>query len=415
MRNALLISIFSLVLITGCSTLVNVSATPAAASPTPPIPTTSPTVTSTNTATSTPTSTPTATSTSTPTPTPTSTPLGGTGAFVYSGSINLVPGQGINPETFLFDLDTKTSTLLAWKEYQLIGISPAREDLLLAKGNALIAMNIHSGVMVELANNLLDRSKSAVWYENDQIVFIGWEDQSRFLYKTRPEGGEPEKMTVKGMRPVKLFPSDGLEGIYWASGSITISTKGTSTNIQSHWRSAWDGSAPVELKIEYPNISPREPLFAYFKDDDYIGTNLRLVIENLQNSEQVTISEKFSEKHYARGQIFWSPSGQQLLAQAPICVSTSSRSWSCGTASDFYIFSKDGKFIKKLILPEMLNWINEFEWSPDDQWLLFENIVQPGRMHNKYLYNLKNDELIDLSAYFPEGLVFWRYFWVEWE
>jgi len=408
MHKAILFCILALLILTGCS--IFKPATPTSTLPASThLPTSTPTATSTPSATSTPTSTPTATSTATPTPT--STPLGGTGAFVYSGSINLVPGQGINPETFLFDLDTKTSTLLAGKEYQLIGISPARKDLLLAKGNALIAMNIHSGAMIELANNLLDRRKPAVWYENDQIAFIGWEDQSRFLYKTRPEGGEPEKMTEKGMRPVRLFPSDGSEGIYWASGSITDTATGISINIQSHWRSAWDGSAPVELKIEYPNISPRAPIFAYFKDDDYSGTNLRLVIENIQNGELVIVTEKFTEKHYTGNGIFWSPSGEQLLAQAFICTS-SGNSTSCGTASDFFIFSKDGKFIKKLILPETLDWINEFEWSPDEQWLLFENIVQPGRMHNKYLYNLRNDELINLSAYFPERLVFWRYFWV---
>ena len=409
MHKAILFCILALLILTGCSTLApSTSSATSTPSPTLPMPTASATSSPTSTATPIPTSSPTPIPTTTPTP----TPLGGTGAFVYSGSIILVIGQGINPETFLFDLDTKTSTLLAGKEYQLIGISPAREDLLLAKGNALFAMNIHSGVMVELANNLLDRNKSAVWYENDQIAFIGWEDQSRFLYKTRPEGGEPEKMTAKGMRPVRLFPSDGLEGIYWASGSITDTATGTSINIQSHWRSAWDGSAPVELKFGYSNISPREPLFAFFQDDDYSGTNLRLVIENIQNGEKVILTEKFTEKDYLGSGIFWSPSGEQLLAQAFICVSRNN-STICGTASDFFIFSKDGKFIKKLILPETLDWINEFEWSPDEQWLLFENIVQPGRMHNKYLYNLRNDELIDLSAYFPERLVFWRYFWVE--
>ncbi|MHB8136061.1 MAG: hypothetical protein ACYDH1_17775 [Anaerolineaceae bacterium] len=417
MHKAILFCILALLILTGCSIF-----TPATPTSTMPAsthsPTPSTTAISTNTATSTPTSTPTATSTATsiPTPTPTPTSLGGSGAIVYEG-FSIQTDQGGPTGIIYFDLTTKSSTVLFEPGYHLLGTSPNRANLLLTKDHALFAVNIgsmdiiHSRAVVHLADNLFDQSPQAVWYENNRIVFIGWEGESRYLYQINSAGGEPQKMTAKGMRPVMLFPSNGLEQIYWASGSVTDTATGTNTNIQSYWSSAWDGSAPVELKIDYPTISPSLPLSAFFKDDDFMGTNLRLVIENLQNGEQVLFSEKFTEKHYAGGRIFWSASGQQLLAQAYLC--TPGSGITCGTASDFFVFSKDGKFIQKLILPEMLDWINEFQWSPDEQMLVFENIVQPGTMHNKYLYNLRNDELIDLSAYFPEGLVFWRYFWVE--
>lgn len=69
--------------------------------------------------------------------------------------------------------------------------------------------------------------------------------------------------------------------------------------------------------------------------------------------------------------------------------------------------------MKKLVLPVESGWINHFEWSPDGKMLLFTNIVTPGGEHYMYLYDLTNDELIDISEYFTAGSIFWKYFWAS--
>lgn len=408
MRKALIICIFGLLVLTGCSALAPATATPITATPT------LPTSTATSTSSPSPTSTPTSTHTPIPTPTTTPTPLGGTGAIVYDG-YSFQTDQGGPTGIVYFDLTTKSSTVLFEAGYYLLGTSPDRTSLLLIKDHALYAVNIGSLSIISsraienLANNLFDQSPQAVWYENDRIVFIGWEGESRYLYQVSPAGGEIQKITQKGMRPVKLFPSNGREMIFWASGTIT----GNSTHLQSYWAQTWDGSPPVELAIEYPRISPHEDFTAYFPNNIPLGQEISLVIENLQNGEKIVISEKFGDKSYTGGEIFWANNGMSLIAELTICTLSATNQVRCGEAGSDYILIRDGVFISMLNLPEEVNWVNDFTWSPDDQWLFFQHIEDSGSMYKKYLYNPESDELIDLSDYFPPELFFTNVFWVD--
>jgi len=408
MHKAILFCILALFILTGCSTLENVSATPTVSSPTLSLPSKTPS------ATRPPTSIPSSTSTPTLTPTFTPTPLGGSGAIVYDG-FSFQTDHRDPTGIVYFDLTTKSSRVLFEPGYQILGTSPDRANLLLTKDHALYAVNIgslsiiSSQAIVNLANNLFDQSPQAVWYENDRIVFIGWEGESRYLYQVSPAGGEIQKITQKGMRPVKLFPSNGRDRIIWASGTIT----GSSTLLQSYWAQTWDGSAPVELAIDYPRISPHEDLIAYFPSGSPLGQDTSLVIENIQNGEKTNITVYFGDKPHFGGDIFWANNGMSLLAQLSICTLSATNQVRCGEAGSDYILIRDGEFISMMDFPVEIIHVNNFVWSSDDQWLFFENIHDTWLTNTKYLYNPESGELIDLSEYFPPELFFTNAFWVD--
>jgi len=402
MHKAILFCILALFILTGCSTLENVSATPTVSSPTLSLPSKTPS------ATRPPTSIPSSTSTPTLTPTFTPTPLGGSGAIVYDGFSFQTDHR--DPTGIVhFDLTTKSGRVLFEPGYQILGTSPDRANLLLTKDHALYAVNIGSLSIVQLADNLFDQSPQAVWYQGNRIVFIGREGEIRYLYQTSPAGGEMQKLTQKDMRPVKLFPSNGREMIIWASGTIS----GYSTILQNYWSLGWDGTAPVELAIDYPRISPQEDYSAYFPNDIPVGQEVSLVIENLHNGEKIIISENFGGKSYIGGDIFWANNGLTLLAELTICTVSATNQVRCGEAGSDYILIRDGKFATMLDFPLEINRLTNFAWSPDDQWLFFENIHATWETNTKYLYNPESDELIDLSAYFPPELFFTNVFWVQ--
>jgi hypothetical protein len=309
----------------------------------------------------------------------------------------------------LINLANQQTVPIADKNFRLLDASPDGKQPLVSKDSSIYVLNMDGSDALELAANVFDTFKRAIWYATGKIVFLGWEDNSRFLYEINPDGSGLKRLTQKGMRPVILFPSSGKDCYYWASGTIN----GSSTNIQTYWCQPTDGSPALEIKIEYPTISPVDNLTAYFFYDERMTKIESLNLEDLASGQTTQITEKFADQNYLGNRIFWSADGSLILTQISYCSSGGTDRRTCVISMDHLIFKKTGEFVTKLILPVELDWINHFEWSPDGKTLLFENIVAPGSEHYKYLYDLTNDELIDISDYFTEGLIFGRYFWVS--
>jgi len=191
-----------------------------------------PTNTSTSTPTLEPTATPEPTETMTPTititisPTPEPTKFGG-GVGIFS---NVTTGNSIanlkKLGIYKIDLLEKSYQQIAGPEYDMIGVSPDYKNILVLNSfntdiSELSVIDVSDGSITKLASNVFGRfGKSAYWYDNDLIAFIGWDQGSKYIYTIQSDGSGLKKLSENNLRPLFINPSSAETGVCFWGGFV---------------------------------------------------------------------------------------------------------------------------------------------------------------------------------------------------
>ncbi len=169
-------------------------------------------------------------------------------------------------------------------------------------------------ISVQFTDDYFGKIEKAYWFPSNKIAFISWVNNSRYLFFTDPRLDEGISVTQQGLRPIHIFPSNGLGCLYFGSG---VSNE-NQTRLESIWCQPFNGSDAKPVDLPLPYFSPVESKAAYFSIDE-IHAKLNITIEDMNRAKKTVIKEKLMEKKYSGTNLTWSPDGKQILVSLLIC------------------------------------------------------------------------------------------------
>ena len=335
-----------------------------------------------------PTATPEPTETMTPTitittsPTPEPTKFGG-GVGIFS---NVTTGNTIaNLKKFgiyKIDLLEKSYQQITGPEYQMVGVSPDYMKILVLNSlntdiSELSVIDVSDGSISKLASNVFGRfGKSAYWYDNDLIAFIGWEQGSKFIYTIQLDGSGLKKLSDNNFRPLLLNPSSAETGVCFCGGSFN----GSRLNLQDNWCLPFDESNPINMEFSgSAAFSPKPGFLAYSRYNESDVVIISPDLTTYYKGPGTYITDDISLTP-----ISWSPDGSKLLIL--IGYSIIDR-----TIIEYVVVSPKGLLIDIPTYDGLGS--GPIAWSPDGTQLLI----------NDYLYNISTKEVTLLEEFLPEG------------
>lgn len=374
-----------------------------------PIPTI--TLTPTFTLTLTPTSIPTATLT----PSPTSTPIGGGLGQLVFGARHCKTWPSCDFSIYKYDLQSRQSSLL-FKGFQLVGISPDGNKLLVSKVAQI------SPQTFELYITNLDGSNPILLHDNfdismpkwlsktDWIAFIAFESRKSQVFIIHPDGTGLTQVTHSTFGVIDIL-SVVNEGIYWEEGYKT--DKGI-----YHRGYRWtklDGSETKKFdNWQNATISSDGNYVAYINPLCFeMGGSCSITISKVDGSGVVTVSPE--DLNLPLNKIFffdvaWLPNNEDFIVEVYLCNSE------CETR--YFLFSLSGKLLSEL--PPKVPWIPKFLgmdtwlWSPDERSFIFADYQKTDtgyRIHNM-LYEMDTEQVKAIEFGLVPELDVYQIFWL---
>jgi hypothetical protein len=395
----LIFSLFTALVLASCTSLSAsvTTSTPTAAPTRLPSQTPSPLPTFTLT----PTPVPSLTPTYTPYPTTTATPLAGGAQIVFEG---LFCENDICdwPAVYLHDFSTRSSKILTGKGYSLLGVSPDREMVLVSEGSNLYALQISDGKMVRLADNLfkgtiympqlggdrdISNKKTAYWSSADQVLFVGWSGERKYIFSVRPDGSDLKPISPPGYAPSMIYSASATTGIYWASVSITTRGEKPNMMIQHNYRFWWmkeDGSQLTSSEYNFPMFSPDGRHVVHFTFNGQVITMLE--------DPDIVYGTRITTDNWAGSDMAWTADGSRLW------VSVVKDYMAKNSEYRHFVYTLANRSLREIQMPE------DYDANTRVFWLDGSRIFFKTTFH-MYLYDLDRVVMTDVT-----DQVWWSHF-----
>jgi hypothetical protein len=219
---------------------------------------------------------------------PTTQPLCNTNpTCVAFGLAENVDGDIQYQGVYWFDLSTGKMARGAPAGFNLQSISPDGKSWLINKGSQLLITPLHGGSQVTISNQFFYLSKQSAYWMADgkSIAWIGSNKGKTSLEVYDVASALSKTLSSADDRPIGLFPSPDLQGIYWQEGACP--TLGVCNPEHTRY-TGLDGKAGQGLEnVINPVISPDGQSFAFMDpmyDFAYLSGlfNDTQIIENIQ-------------------------------------------------------------------------------------------------------------------------------------
>ena len=256
---------------------------------------------------------------------PTTQPLCNTNAnCVVFGLAENVDGDPQFKGVYWFDLSTGKMVRAAPAGFNLQSVAPDGKSLLVNLGSQLFITPRSGGSQVKISDQFFYFSKQSAYWMADgkSIAWIGGNTGKTTLEIYDIASASSKGLSAAGDRPIALFPSPDLQGIYWQEGACTALEVCSPEHVRY---TGLDGKPGQGLEnVLDPIFSPDGQSFAYLDpmyDVAYLNGsyNDKQIIENIQArlpSRRMIVFQA-ADGYEVRNRLVnysWSPDNAKLLS-----------------------------------------------------------------------------------------------------
>jgi len=318
---------------------------------------------------------------------------------VVFGLVESLDGDLNYKGVYWFDLSSGKLVRATPAGYNLQSVSPDGKFLLINQGNQLFITPRSGGSLVKISEQFFDFSKQSAYWMKDgkSIVWIGSDKGKTSLELYDVASASSRVLSSGDDRPIALFPSPDLQGIYWQKGACTA--RGVCSP-QHVWYTSLDGKNTQELdNVIEPVFSPDGQSFAYMdpmydRADQY---NDKLVIENIQTrlASRRLIVFPAAEGYEVRNRLVnysWSPDSTKSLA----IIDDHSNYFEKTLVLHTYVTDLNSSMLVQYLQDKRLaGMLPQTVWSPDGKRVLLT--LADGVKNPNFNYRV-NLQLLDLTT-----------------
>jgi hypothetical protein len=334
---------------------------------------------------------------------PTTQPLCNTNAnCVVFGLAENIDGDPQFKGVYWFDLSTGKMVRATPAGFNLQSVSPDGKSLLVNLGSQLFIMPRSGGSQVKISDQFFYFSKQSAYWMGDgkNIAWIGGDNGKNTLEIYDVASALSKGLSAAGDRPIALFPSPDLLGIYWQEGSCTALGVCSPEHVRY---TGLDGKPGQALdNVINPVISPDGKSFAFMDpmyDVAYLNGqwNDKLIIENIQArlASRRLVAFDAAKGYEVRNRLVnysWSPDSTKSLAIID------DHSFYDETSKMLHIYVTDltnSMLVQYLQNKRLAGQGPQTVWSPDGKRVLLS--LADGIKNPDFNYRV-NLQLLDLSS-----------------